>query len=130
MLIWSAGTRVVPFTFVPVSARVPACQQSARRWVISTQPGGRAAGRVDSLPGSPDSDGCGLPPRETALLSAEGRARHARPRGSEEDGNVQVRRVETAGDRRFLACEWLGNRQVFREPTASTRELDSRNTTG
>ena len=31
-LIWSAGTRVVPFTFVPVSARVPACQQSARRW--------------------------------------------------------------------------------------------------
>ena len=25
-LIWSAGTRVVPFTFVPVSARVPACQ--------------------------------------------------------------------------------------------------------
>jgi hypothetical protein len=31
-LIWSSGLRVVPLTFVPVSARVPACQQTARRW--------------------------------------------------------------------------------------------------
>src|SRR6185312_14187928 len=47
--IWPVGIRVVPFTFVPVSARVPACQQSARRWVVRPVTGGCAAGRVDSL---------------------------------------------------------------------------------
>src|ERR1700684_812478 len=101
MLIWSAGTRVVPFTFVPVSARVPACQQSARDvglyrpspvavqldvWTLSL------AVRIRM--------GVGCRPVRRCLSSAEGRARHPRPRGSEESENVQVRRVETTGNRR------------------------------
>ena len=49
---------------------------------------------------SPDSTGCGLLTSEKASPSAEGRARHARPRGPEESRNSQVRRVETAGNRR------------------------------
>jgi hypothetical protein len=50
---------------------------------------------------SPDSVEYGLLTSEKASLSAEGRARHARPRGSEESRNSQVNRVETAGNRRF-----------------------------
>src|SRR5262249_39552143 len=46
-LIWPAGMRVVPFTSVPVTVRVPACQQSARRWSTGPDTGGCAAGRVD-----------------------------------------------------------------------------------
>jgi hypothetical protein len=48
--IWPLGIRVVAFTFVPVTVRVPACQQSARRWSIGPDAGGCAAGRVDFSP--------------------------------------------------------------------------------
>ena len=99
--IWSVGLRVVPFTFVPVSARVPACQ------MVSETLGHRDSLRVAERLAvwtlslrSPDSDGCGLLTCETVLPWAEGQARHTRPRGSEESRNSQVRRVETAGNRR------------------------------
>ena len=52
-------------------------------------------------PRSPDSVECGLLTSEKASSSAEGRVRHARPRGSEESRNLQVKRVETAGNRRI-----------------------------
>lgn len=73
-LIWLVGIRVVPFTFVPVSARVPACQQTARRW-----------GRQDPLRVveplavwtlslcSPDLAGYGLLIREVVPRCPEGR---------------------------------------------------------
>ena len=96
------GLRVVPFTFVPVSARVPACQ------MVSETLGHRDSLRVAERLAvwtlslrSPDSIEYGLLTSEKALPSAEGRPRHARPRGSERDRNSQVKRVETAGNRRF-----------------------------
>src|SRR5271170_3136220 len=104
MLIWSTGTRVVPFTFVPVSARVPACQQSARRWVISAQPGGRAAGRVDSLPGSPDSDGCGLPPRETVFVVGR---RPSATHPTSGVGGERKRAGQTGGNAGKPTISWL-----------------------
>jgi hypothetical protein len=62
--------------------------------------------------------GVGCRPVRRCLPSAEGRARHTRPRGSEESGNVQVRRMETAGNRRFSSSLVdPGNRQTRSEYT-------------
>src|SRR5271165_7550663 len=83
--------RMVPFTFVPVTVRVLACQQSARRG-----PWGRirVAARLAVWTLSPWQSR-----RLRAADSEQGR--HARPRGSARGGNSQVKRVETAGNRRF-----------------------------
>jgi hypothetical protein len=67
-LIWSAGAWVVPFTFVPVSARVPACQQTTRRWVLEDPLRVVEPLAVWTLPRSPDSNGCGLLTYETVFV--------------------------------------------------------------
>ena len=126
--IWSVGLRVVPFTFVPVSARVPACQWSARRWVIET--------RYGWLNGWP----CGLSPFAVQIRLSVGcrpaRRRSHRPKADRDTPDLGGRRgTETrrsngwkrreTGD--FLTRHWMPRK---RECPWGVRELDSRNTTG
>jgi hypothetical protein len=107
--IWPAGPRMVPFTFVPVTVRVSACQQSARRWSIGPDTGGCAAGRVDSPLAVQSDVGC----QPEAVLSRRPKAERDTPDlgGRRREENRRSNGWKAAGNRRFLvslAGPWSG----------------------